>query len=133
MARNVQIKMSIQGDELFKLRGWAGWRGGSCVMSLSRLHQRGISSAAQRGPGPGRGNIHNTIKLLQLETKVREDFTITAKAPTTAFIQLKLPTSAFTFRTLTIKTLCLTGVDPMVSRYEIGTPVPFDLNVLIVS
>ena len=102
MARNVQIKMSIQGDELFKLRGWAGLggAGGSCVMSLSRLHQRGISSAAQRGPGPGRGNIHNTIKLLQLETKVREDFTITAKAPTMAFTQLKLPTSAFTFGTL---------------------------------
>ena len=30
---------------------------------------------------------------------------------------LKEPTSAFTF-----KTLCLTGVDPMVSRCEIGTP-----------
>ena len=32
--------------------------------------------------------------------KVREDFTITEKAPTWAFSWLKVPTSAFTFKTL---------------------------------
>ena len=32
--------------------------------------------------------------------KVREDFTITEKAPTRAFSWLKAPTSAFTFKTL---------------------------------
>ena len=31
---------------------------------------------------------------------VREDFTITEKAPTRAFSWLKAPTSAFTFKTL---------------------------------
>ena len=33
-------------------------------------------------------------------TKVREDFTITEKAPTGAFSWLKAPTSAFTIKTL---------------------------------
>ena len=42
--------------------------------------------------------------------------TITEKAPTRAFSWLKAHTSAFTF-----KTLCLMGVDPTVSRREIGT------------
>ena len=32
--------------------------------------------------------------------KAREDFTITEKAPTGAFSWLKVPTSAFTFKTL---------------------------------
>ena len=36
----------------------------------------------------------------ELQTKVCEDFTITEKAPTRAFSQLKVPTSAFTFKTL---------------------------------
>ena len=40
-------------------------------------------------------------------------FTITEKAPTRAFSWLKAPISVFTF-----KTLCLTGVDPTVSRCE---------------
>ena len=44
-------------------------------------------------------------------------FTITEKAPTRAFSWLKVPTSAITF-----KTLCSTGVDPTVSRREIGMP-----------
>ena len=54
------------------------------------------------------------------------------KAPTRArdFSWLKAATTAFTFKTLltiktqvlTIKTLCLTGVDPTVSRCEIGLP-----------
>ena len=32
--------------------------------------------------------------------KVREDFTITEKAPTRAFSWLKVPTKSFTFKTL---------------------------------
>ena len=37
---------------------------------------------------------------IELEMKVREDFTIMDKAPTMAFSLLKVPTSAFTFMTL---------------------------------
>ena len=37
---------------------------------------------------------------LELQTKVREYFTTTEKAPTRAFSLLKAPTSAFTFKTL---------------------------------
>ena len=37
---------------------------------------------------------------LQLATRVREDFTITEKAPTRAFSYLKAATTAFTFKTL---------------------------------
>ena len=44
--------------------------------------------------------------LVELQTKVREDFTITEKAPTRAFPWLKAPTSIFTFKTLLIKTPC---------------------------
>ena len=36
-------------------------------------------------------------KILELQTKVREYFTITEKAPTMAFSCLKAPTSAFIF------------------------------------
>ena len=43
--------------------------------------------------------------LVELQTKVREDFTITEKAPTRASSWLKVPTSALTF-----KTLCQTGL-----------------------
>ena len=42
--------------------------------------------------------------------------TITEKAPTRASSWLKAPTSAFTFKTLQM------GVDPKVSRHEIGMP-----------
>ena len=38
--------------------------------------------------------------VLELQTEVREDFTITEMAPTRAFSWLKPPTSAFTIRTL---------------------------------
>ena len=38
--------------------------------------------------------------VLELQTKVREDFTITSKAPTRAFSWLKVPARAFTFNTL---------------------------------
>ena len=37
---------------------------------------------------------------VELQTKVREGFTITEKASTRAFSWLKAPTCAFTFRTL---------------------------------
>ena len=37
---------------------------------------------------------------VELQTNLREDFTITDKAPTRAFSCLKAPTSAFTFKTL---------------------------------
>ena len=37
---------------------------------------------------------------LELQTKVREDFTITEKASTRAFSWLEAPTNAFTFNTL---------------------------------
>ena len=48
-------------------------------------------------------------------------FTITEKAPTRAFSWLKEPTRAFTFKTL-LRHYVDTGVDPTVSRREIGTP-----------
>ena len=48
--------------------------------------------------------IVNCGITLELQTKVREDFASTEKAPTWAFSWLKVPYSAFTF-----KTLCLTG------------------------
>ena len=38
--------------------------------------------------------------LVELQTKVREDITITEKASTRASCWLKVPTSAFTFKTL---------------------------------
>ena len=40
------------------------------------------------------------LYLLELQTKVPEDFTITEKAPTRAFSWLKAPTSTFIFKTL---------------------------------
>ena len=46
-------------------------------------------------------------------------FTITEKAPTRAFSWLKAPTSAFTFKTLLRH--YATGIDPTVSRREIGS------------
>ena len=42
--------------------------------------------------------------LIELQTKVREDFKIMEKASSRAFSWLKVPTNAFTF-----KTLCETG------------------------
>ena len=42
----------------------------------------------------------NTASPLELQTKVREDFTITKKATPRAFSWLKVPTNAFTFKTL---------------------------------
>ena len=40
---------------------------------------------------------HEEEYLIELQTEVREDFTGTEKAPTTAFSWLKVTTSAFTF------------------------------------
>ena len=37
---------------------------------------------------------------VEFQTKVREDFTITAKAPTRVFHRLKAPASSFIFKTL---------------------------------
>ena len=47
---------------------------------------------------------NSAASLLELQTNLREYFTITEKAPTRAFSWLKVPTNAFTF-----KTLCKTG------------------------
>ena len=58
-----------------------------------------------------------------LQMKAIRRFVITEKAPTRAFSWLKAATTAFTFKTLLKhKTLCQTGVNPTVSRREIGLP-----------
>ena len=44
--------------------------------------------------------IVNCGITLELQTKVREDFASKEKAPTRAFFWLKVPYSAFTFKTL---------------------------------
>ena len=49
---------------------------------------------------------------LELQKKVREHFKFTQKATTRAFSWLKVPTSAFTFKTLL--RLCCIGIDPTV-------------------
>ena len=54
-------------------------------------------AASGQGPLP---HLHNDPSVPQ------PVFTITEKAPTRAFSWFKVPTSAFTFKTLTIKTLC---------------------------
>ena len=68
--------------------------------SVIRCHER-------NGPGPGvqirggdRGRRVCRALLLELQTKVHEDFTITEEAPTRAFSWLKAPTSTLTFKTL---------------------------------
>ena len=43
---------------------------------------------------------HDPAPELELQPKVREDFTNMEKAPTRAFSQFKAPTSAFIFKTL---------------------------------
>ena len=44
-----------------------------------------------------------TLCRLELETKVREDFTIMETAPTRAFSLLKAPTKIITYRQLWIR------------------------------
>ena len=68
--------------------------------SVIRCHER-------NGPGPGvqirggdRGRHVCRALLLELQTKIREYFTITEEAPIWAFSCLKAPTSAFTFKAL---------------------------------
>ena len=58
------------------------------------------------GPGPDTEIIHCTACLVVLQTKAIRRFVITVKAPPRAFSWLKAATTAFTFKTLTIKTLC---------------------------
>ena len=69
----------------------------------------GHGEAGDRGDGGGRARHHEGqdrggSTQVELQTKVREDFTITKKAPTRAFSWLKVPTSTFT-----LKMLCETG------------------------
>ena len=45
-------------------------------------------------------NSGEAASVLELETKVLEDFTITKKAPTRAFSLLIVPTRAYTFKNL---------------------------------
>ena len=52
-----------------------------------------------------RGDSADSVYLVELETKVAEvtpTFTIMEEVPTEAFIWLKVPTGAFTFKTLCI-------------------------------
>ena len=61
---------------------------------------------------------------VELQTKVREEFTITKKASTRAFSRMKSPTSsAFTFKTLSM----LNGWTNTVSRNEIETLGSFNI------
>ena len=59
-----------------------------------------------RGPGSTQPSWQAGLRL-ELQTKIREDFTITEKAPTRSFSWLKRHTSTFTF-----KTLCQAAVNP---------------------
>ena len=45
-------------------------------------------------------NSGEAASVLELETKVHEDFTITEKAPTRTFSLLKVPTGSFTFKSI---------------------------------
>ena len=59
-----------------------------------------VWSAGPAGSGEGGRAAPSGWLAVKLQTKVREDFTIMKKAPTMAFSWLKVPTSAFTFKTL---------------------------------
>ena len=55
-------------------------------------------------PGPASAQV---ILSLELQTNLRDDFTIMEMAPTRAFSWLKVPTTAFTLLLFhTVKTLC---------------------------
>ena len=49
---------------------------------------------------PRHGAVRYSGYSLEMETKVREDFTITEKAPTEAFFWLKVPTVTFSFKNI---------------------------------
>ena len=76
-----------------------------------RLLQIYNAAAAEQRESPVRGPAASAVKRSIGSTT---GCTITEKAPTSDS-WLKVPTSAFTF-----KTLCLMSVDPTVSRREIG-------------
>ena len=59
-----------------------------------------LAASKPPAPAPCTGRQCRDELLLELQTEVREDFTITEKAPNRAFSWLKAPTSAFTFKTL---------------------------------
>ena len=61
------------------------------------------------------------VCLIELRTKVHKDFTITEKL-LRAVSWWKVPTSAFTFRTLLRHHVEQMLTHGMVSRHEIGTP-----------
>ena len=74
--------------------------GGWCVLLLLNSPST-VSSIHHHAP-----HLHISILLLtseiELQTKVPEDFTITEKASTRAFSWLKVPTIAYTFKTILI-------------------------------
>ena len=67
------------------------------------------STRTGAGPGPGAAAASAQVRTIELETKVREDFTIIEKVPARALSWLKVPTraiswlqapsSTFTFKT----------------------------------
>ena len=70
-----------------------------------------------------RGSFRTCVLLVVLcsaPSVPQSVFTITEKAPTRAFSWLKAPIRAFTFKTL-LRHYAKTGVDPTVSRHEIGS------------
>ena len=69
------------------------------VSAVSRCPQWTLWTLRHQGP-------INYAFTLELETNLRENFTITEKASPRAFSWLKVPTSAFTLKTIDIKTLC---------------------------
>ena len=61
-----------------------------------------VWSAGPAGSGEGGRAAASGWLAVKLQTNLREDFTITKKAPTRAFSWLKVPTNAFTLKTLFI-------------------------------
>ena len=64
-------------------------------------------------------NSGEAASVLELETKVHEDFTITEKAPTRTFSLLKVPTGAFTFKSLYAKRTPLVIVNFAKVRFQL--------------
>ena len=91
-------------------RGQAeGEEGGDKAPDPARVARGGAPAAAgqpgggggvEAAPAAARQLALQAGQQVELQTNVREDFTITEKAPTRAFSWLKAPTSAFTFKTL---------------------------------
>ena len=85
-------------------------------MIIANEHQSGLGQV-----GCCRVRMAAVLLLCSAPSVPQSVFTITEKAPTRAFSRLKAPTSAFTFKTL-LRHYAKTGVDPTVSRREIGLP-----------